>query len=70
MTSSTRDAVVDYRGRIMFYCGVCAAPITKDDFFHLGLRFPDADESKDDYCESELIDSVTHPACLRASRAG
>jgi hypothetical protein len=70
MTSSTRDAVVDYRGRIMFYCGVCGSPITKDDFFNLGLRFPEPDESKDDYCESELVDSVTHPACLRASRAG
>jgi hypothetical protein len=69
VTSSSTDAVVDYRGRIMFYCDVCRAPITKDDFFNLGLRFPDADESKDDYCESELVDGVTHPACLRASRA-
>lgn len=70
MTSSAQDAVVDFRGRIMFHCSVCGAAITKDDFFHIGLRFPDPDETKDDYCEAELVDTVTHPRCLTAARAG
>ncbi|HYM15204.1 MAG TPA: hypothetical protein VEZ14_06565 [Dehalococcoidia bacterium] len=69
MPSPTSDAVLDFHGRVMFHCGACGAPVGKDDFFELGLRLPDADESKDDYCESELVDSVSHPACLRASGA-
>jgi len=69
MTSATGDAVVDYHGRIMFFCGACGAPITKDDFFELGLRFPDNGETRDDYCAAELIDVITHLDCLKASRA-
>lgn len=69
MTSAMGDAVVDYHGRIMFLCGACGAPITKDDFFELGLRLPDNGESTDDYCEAELIDVITHLDCLKAARA-
>jgi hypothetical protein len=69
MTSATGDAVVDYHGRIMFFCAACGAPITKDDFFELGLRLPDNGESRDDYCEAELIDAITHLDCLKAARA-
>ena len=68
--SSSSSPILDYHGRIMFYCRACGAPITSDDFFHLGLRLPDAGESKDDYCDAELIDSIEHVDCLRAARAG
>lgn len=69
MMSPTSDAVVDFQGRIMFYCAACGSPITKSDIFELGLRLPEPGESKDDYCEAELIDAITHVDCLKAARA-
>jgi hypothetical protein len=69
MTAGT-EALVDYRGRVMFVCKCCQQPITRDDFFDLGLRVPDTDESRDDYCEAELLDEVSHLDCLSAKRAG
>lgn len=69
MTSLSNDAVLDHQGRIMFLCPACGAPISRSDLFELGLRFPEPGESKDDYCEAELIDSVTHVACLKSGRA-
>jgi hypothetical protein len=68
--STVSDAVTDFRGAVMFHCGVCGAALTKDDFFDMSLRLPDAGESKDAYCEDELIDRMSHTACLRAARAG
>jgi len=64
------DAVTDFRGIVMFHCGVCGTALTKEDFFEMSLRLPEAGESKDDYCEAELIDRMSHTACLRAARAG
>jgi hypothetical protein len=69
-TAITSDAVTDFRGQIMFRCGVCRVALTKEDFFEMSLRLPDSGESKDDYCEAELIDEMSHTACLRAARAG
>jgi hypothetical protein len=69
MSSPAPDAVVDHHGRVMFLCGACGAPITKGDLFELGLRLPEPGESKDDYCEAELIDTITHVGCVRTSRA-
>jgi hypothetical protein len=54
----------------MFTCSECGTPLTDDDFFDLGLRMPEPGEGRDDYCESELLDSVRHASCLRARRAG
>lgn len=68
--STSSGPVVDFQGRTMFFCSACAAPITYDDFFDMGLRLPDPRESKDDYCESQLIDTIEHVDCLRAARAG
>jgi len=69
MASPTTDAVIDHQGRIMFLCAACGLPITKSDLFELGLRLPDPGESKDDYCASELIDSLTHGDCPTSARA-
>jgi hypothetical protein len=44
--------------------------MTRDHFFETGLRLPDQGESRDDYCDAELIDSVMHVDCLRTTRAG
>jgi hypothetical protein len=66
----TREPIVDFSGRIMFFCTACGAPMTRDDFFEIGLRLPDSGESHDDYCDAELIDGVMHVDCLRSARAG
>lgn len=61
-------AIVDTAGRPMFYCTGCGSPLTHDDFFDLGMRLPDAGESREDYCDAELIDAVVHLRCLRAAK--
>ena len=66
----THDPIVDFSGRIMFLCAACGAPMTRDDFFEIGLRLPDQGESREDYCDAELIDRITHVDCLRAARTG
>ena len=69
MTTAS-NPIVDRKGRAMFHCTRCGAPVTSDDFFDLGIRLPDADEDLDDYREAELIDSVDHVDCNRARQAG
>lgn len=67
------DPILDDRGRIMFRCAHCGEPMTKSDFFDLGMRLPDRGEGPDDYCDAELIDRFEHDACAvrtRASQAG
>jgi len=67
------DTILDERGRIMFRCAHCAEPMTRSDFFDLGMRLPDRGETVDDYRDAELIDRFEHGACLaraRAARAG
>lgn len=62
--------IADEAGRPMFTCRRCGGPLTADDFFELGMRLPDDGESRDDYCDAELIDYVEHPTCIAATRAG
>ena len=62
--------IADAAGRPMFTCNRCGRALTADDFFELGLRLPDDGESRDDYCDAELIDYVDHAACAAAARAG
>jgi len=62
--------VLDQHGRVMFQCGHCGTPISQNDFFDLGLRLPDMGETKEEYCDAELINTVEHVDCLRADRAG
>lgn len=62
--------VTDFRGRPLFECTRCGEALTADDFFSLGLRLPDEGESRDDYCEAELIDDAAHRDCAAARRAG
>lgn len=54
----------------MFECTRCGEALTADDFFSLGLRLPDEGESRDDYCEAELMDDAAHRDCAAARRAG
>lgn len=65
----THQPIIDFSGRIMFFCAACGVPLTADDFFQIGLRLPDHGESLDDYCEAELLDSVMHIDCLHAAPA-
>jgi hypothetical protein len=62
--------IPDAAGRPMFTCRRCGIALTADDLFELGMRLPDDGESRDDYCDAELIDYVEHPACVAAARAG
>jgi hypothetical protein len=63
------DTITDERGRVMFRCAICGDPVTKSDFFNLGLRLPDHGEGVDDYCDAELIDRFEHPRCTARERA-
>ena len=63
MANTTDAAVVDYSGSVMFRCRRCGAALTEEDFFAIGLRLPEHGESREDYCDAELIDDVTHAAC-------
>lgn len=64
MVSTTDNAVLDATGRTMFVCTRCGHPLTQEDFFALGMRLPEAGETRGEYCETELLDSVTHLACV------
>jgi len=67
---TVRDPILDFHGQIMFFCGACGEPLTHDDFYEIGLRLPDQGETRDDYCEAELIDKIEHVDCLRSARTG
>jgi hypothetical protein len=62
--------VTDYRGRPILHCSRCGRALTADDFFALGLRLPDDGESREEYCEAELIDGAVHGDCALARQAG
>jgi hypothetical protein len=66
---TTQDALLDERGRVMFRCALCGEPMTRSDFFDLGLRTPYPGEGADDYCDAELIDSFEHGPCAERRRA-
>ena len=62
------STIADSEGRPMLRCSSCGAPLTQDDFFDLGLRLPDLGESRNDYVDAELIDSVVHVRCIRSAK--
>ena len=66
----TTAPVTDFRGQILFRCDHCDAPLTSDDFFVLGMRLPDDGESREEYCEAELLDDASHNDCAAVRRAG
>ena len=70
MTTTQPHAITDRCGRIMFRCSTCDEALTNDDFFDLGLRFPDDGETQDDYFTAELLDGLKHTDCARARVAG
>lgn len=70
MESSTAP-LLDFRGRVMFHCRACGAPLSLDDLVDLGLRLPERGESAAEYCDTELLDFIEHERCGRiAERAG
>lgn len=62
------DTILDERGRVMFRCAHCGVPLTRSDFFDLGMRLPDRGETADDYADAELIDRFEHSRCMAAAR--
>jgi hypothetical protein len=60
----------DAQGHPFFRCRVCGAPITESDFGDLGLRVPEHGETRDEYCDAELIDDIAHKGCVGASGRG
>jgi hypothetical protein len=48
----------------LFNCERCAVPLVLEDFVDLGLRLPDEGESRDDYFDAELLDSISHLHCI------
>jgi transcription initiation factor IIE alpha subunit len=68
MTTIDRP-LLDYRGTVMFHCDRCGGAMSQNDLYELGLRLPDAGESRDDYRSAELIDDLTHAACILAHRS-
>lgn len=68
--TTTRNAIRDRDGRVMFNCSRCGQPFTADDLFDLGLRLPDDGETQDDYFSAELLDDLSHVDCAHAQRAG
>jgi hypothetical protein len=55
--------LLDYKGRTMFYCTRCSAPISRDDILKFGARLPDYGETADDYLDSQLLDGIDHARC-------
>ena len=58
--------MTDFRGVVFFQCATCGLGLNERDFYELGMRIPDWGESRDEYCDAELIDDVTHSDCQRA----
>jgi hypothetical protein len=64
------NTLIDRDGKPMFVCPDCLAPLSSDDVVAHNLRVPDVGETRDEYAEAELLDSLSHIDCLRARRAG
>lgn len=54
----------------LFNCPVCRKPVGERDFFDLGLRPPDRGETREEYCDAELVDDVTHLDCTGGADRG
>jgi hypothetical protein len=66
----TADILRDRYGRPLLICPDCRFPLTSSDIFEQGLRMPEPGETREEYCEAELLDELTHMSCLRARRTG
>ena len=69
MTTSSGTVIRDTHALPMFHCSRCGEAMTQEEFFALGMRLPDTGESRDDYCDTELLDAVTHLGCLESAHA-
>lgn len=68
--NSPSTVIQDHRGQAMFECSRCHQAMTQEDFFALGMRLPDAGESRADYFDAELLDTIMHDACPVSELAG
>ena len=68
MTAATQP-LLDFSGRPFFYCRVCGDPLSGDDILAVGLRLPEPNESVEEYCDEELVDSreLRHAHCAPAT---
>jgi len=62
------NLICDRDGLVMFYCSACGEPLAEGDFYDQGLRLPDFGETRDEYCDAELLDGTTHYDCMRGSK--
>ena len=67
---STDTVVRDGAGIEMFRCTRCGAPLLEEDFGDLGLRLPHHGESREEYQDAELLDSISHVRCVDARAHG
>jgi hypothetical protein len=63
------EPLLDFRGRTMFYCTRCGAPISRSDILEFGARLPDDGETAEDYLDSQLLDGIDHVRCTAAAAA-
>lgn len=66
MAEVANRIIADAQGQPLFRCSVCGTPMTAHDFADLGLRLPEYGETREEYCEAELIDDVAHKGCVEA----
>jgi len=66
----TTEPIRDRHGVPMFICRRCGNALSSSDFFDLGLRVPEPYETRDDYLDAELLDTLSHVACSAAAKAG
>ncbi len=69
-TGGTAEVLRDRRGKALFICPHCSGELTDEDVISQGLRLPSHDETRDEYCEAELVDDLEHLACARGQQAG
>lgn len=60
----TLDTTTNARPEALFTCPICGRPVLESDYFELGMRPPDPGETRDEYCDAELVDEIQHAACV------
>ena len=57
------------RHALRFICPACDTALSTADLADLGLRGPDAAETQEEYCDTELLDprELRHLQCLESS---
>lgn len=66
MAEVANRIIADAHGQPLFRCSICGIPMTARDFADLGLRVPEHGETRQEYCDAELIDDLAHKGCMKA----